>query len=98
MKIGAIVRPNQKGQIVIPKEFRDKLGIDANVTLNLVLRGGGIYLYPIEEVIGVVESEDSYLRILEKTKGSWKDENWAKLRKKRRRLELSASRIRKKQW
>lgn len=43
------------------------------------------------------EGEDSYLRILVKTKGKW-IEDWAKLRKKRRTLELSASKKRKKAW
>lgn len=29
MTIGTIVKPNQKGQIVIPKEYRDELAIDS---------------------------------------------------------------------
>ena len=98
MKIGAVIRSNQKGQIVIPKEYRDELGIDADVSLNLILRGGGIYIYPIEEIIGVAEAEDSYLKILEKTRGSWKSESWGRLRKKRRNIELLASKKRKRKW
>lgn len=98
MKIGTIIKPNQKGQVVIPKEFRDELGINSDVALNLILRGGGIYIYPVEEVIGAVEEENSYLKILEKTKGTWKDEDWENLRSKKRKIELSASKRRKQKW
>ena len=97
MKVGIITKTNQKGQIVIPKEIRESLGIDANVALNLVLRGRGIYIYPVEEVITKVERESSYLRILEKTQGSWEKANWKFLRK-RRKIELSASKKRKRKW
>lgn len=97
MKVGIITKTNQKGQIVIPKKMRDSLGIDANVALNLVLRGKGIYIYPVEEVITKIEKESSFLRILEKTQGSWEKEDWKFLRK-RRKIERSASRKRKRKW
>lgn len=98
MKVGMIAKPNQKGQIVIPKEFRDVLGIDADVSLNLVLRGGGLYIYPVAEVITTIDSDDSYLKILEKTKGRWGGDTWNKARGKRRKIELSASKSRKQAW
>jgi len=98
MKIGSVVKTNQKGQIVIPRDFRDELGIDSTVSLNLILRGGGIYIYPIEEVVSSLEREDSYLKILEKTRGSWGKEDWKNLRRKRRRIELAASKRRKRKW
>lgn len=97
MKVGIITKPNEKGQIVIPKKFRDSLGIDANKSLNLVLRGAGIYIYPIEEVISAIEGENSYLKILEKTKGAWKGEQ-KDLGGKRRKIELSASKRRRQIW
>lgn len=97
MKVGVIIKPNQKGQVVIPKEFRKILGIKNNVPLNIVVRGRGIYIYPVSEVITTAESESSYLKILEKTRGKWK-EPWEKLRKKRRAVELSASKKRKQIW
>lgn len=97
MKVGIIAKPNQKGQIVIPKRFREILGIDKNAWLNLVIRGRGIYIYPVAEVLLPVEGENAYLKVLEKTKGKW-SENWQKLRKKRRAIELSASKRRKKAW
>ncbi len=77
MKIGNFTTPNSKGQIVIPKQLRDALGITPKTPLNLVLRGGGIYIYPIDEVITKLESESSYLSILEKTQGAWtNDKSW----------------------
>ncbi len=44
MKIGSFTTPNDKGQIVIPKEMRDALSIDTNATLNIILAGKGIYI------------------------------------------------------
>lgn len=98
MKIGVITKPNQKGQIVIPKEFRDQLGIKASAPLNLIIRGRGIYVYPILEVITAAESESSYLKVLERTQGSWAGEDWTTLRAKRRKIELKASKQRKQPW
>ncbi len=97
MKVGTITKTNQKGQIVIPKRFRKLLGINPDDLLNLVIRGRGIYIYPITEIITSTEGESSYLKILEKTKGKC-SENWGKLREKRRAIELSASKKRKKRW
>jgi len=98
MKIGTIAKPNQKGQVVIPKKMRRALGIDADVSLNLVLRGNGIYIYPVQEVLTKGEKESSYLEILQKTQGAWAQENWDSLRKKRNQTELSASKERKQAW
>lgn len=98
MKIGSFITPNQKGQIVIPKEIRDALGIDAHVTLNVALAGKGIYIYPIEEFLTKVEGESSYVQLLEKTKGTWADEDWNKLREEKSKIELGASKSRKTPW
>ena len=98
MKVVNITKPNEKGQIVIPKEIRDSLGINTGVSLNLVLRGGGIYIYPITEVVGKIDSESSYLEILKRTKGRWGKEDWQAVRKKRRKTELQASKRRKQEW
>lgn len=95
MKIGTITKTNQKGQIVIPQKIREALGIEAGTILNLVLAGKGIYLYPVEEVITKTEKESSYLQVLKRTQGSWQETNWQSSRKK---IELSASKRRKKQW
>ncbi len=98
MKIGSFTTPNDKGQIVIPKEIRDALHIDSNATLNIVVAGNGIYIYPVEEFIAKGDTEDSYIKLLEKTKGSWMDENSEVVSKKRSHLELKASKSRKKIW
>ncbi len=98
MKVGTIATTNQKGQIVIPKKMRDILGIEPNIVLSLIVRGGGIYIYPIEEVITKAEKESSYFEILKKTQGAWAKENWDSLRKKRAKIELAASKKRKKAW
>jgi len=98
MKVGAITTPNQKGQIVIPKKMRESLGITPNVSLNLMLRGNGLYIQPIKEVLVESEDEDSYQELLKKTQGKWKDEDWQDLRKKRKKIELKASKKRKEKW
>lgn len=99
MKVGFIAEPNKKGQIVIPKQLREALGITPQTPLNLVLRGGGIYIYPIDEVLTRVEGKTSYLAILEKMQGAWAyDKTWDKTEKRRRKIELAASLRRKKAW
>ncbi len=98
MKIGKITQPNKKGQIVIPKKIRQALGIGPDVSLNIVRRGKGIYIHPIEEVITKSEEENSYVEILKRTRGKWKDSNWEETRKKRRKKELEASKKRREQW
>lgn len=97
MKIGTFTTPNEKGQIVIPKEIRDALGIDTNVTLNIMQVGKGIYIYPVEEFITKADEESSYIQLLEKTKGSWRGEYEDDTSKKSQR-ELDASNRRKKAW
>lgn len=98
MKIGTIIRPNQKGQIVIPTKIRKTLGITPSVALNIVLSGGGIYIHPVVEVITKERHENSYVDILQKTQGAWKDEDWGLIRNKRSSKELTASKKRKKSW
>lgn len=97
MKVGNIIKLNQKGQIVIPQEFRKSLDIKSNIPLNIIRRGGGLFIYPIKEVIASFESENSYYKILEKTRGKWK-EYGNKLMAGRRKIELAASKNRKKEW
>lgn len=98
MIISTITRPNRKGQIVLPKNVRKALGIDSNVALNISLRGGGIYIHPVEEVITNEEKESSYLDILLKTQGSWRTGNWNKVRSGRHLKEIQASSRRKRAW
>lgn len=98
MKIGSFTTPNNKGQIVIPKDIRDALGIDTHVMLNITLVGKGIYIYPVEEFLTYAEGENSYVQLLEKTKGAWREEDWKKIRAKKSKIELEASKSRKNVW
>lgn len=101
MKIGNIVEPNSKGQIVIPKKVRDDLGITPNTPLNLVVRGGEICLYPVEGVIRGVITENIRSKIWQKTAGAWADQDWNEYdrkQKERKKIELEASKRRKKAW
>jgi AbrB family looped-hinge helix DNA binding protein len=94
MKVGKVTKATGKGQIVIPKEFREALHVREGTPLHISLKGQGIYIQPIEDIIHQEKSEDSYLQILEKTKGVWKDD-WEETEKKRREIELAASKRRK---
>lgn len=101
MKIGNIVEPNSKGQIVIPKNVREALGIKPNTPLNMVLRGDGIYIYPVEAVLTKTESQgisDVYLELLNKTQGILGSKPYYKNNNARRKLELEASCKRKTAW
>lgn len=98
MKVGIITTPNAKGQIVIPKAIREALGINAKRPVNIVLRGDGIYIHVIKEVIGDTGAESSYLKILEKTGGAWRADNWPQTEIRRRKTELTASKKLKKAW
>lgn len=98
MKIGSFTTPNDKGQIVIPKEIREALHINPTVTLNVILAGNGIYIYPVEEFLTKAEGESSYIKLLEKTKGTWKDEKWDTLKSGKSKIELAASTSRKNSW
>jgi AbrB family looped-hinge helix DNA binding protein len=98
MKIGSFTTTNDKGQIVIPKDIRDTLGIDSHVTLNITVAGDGIYIHPVEEFITKAETESSYLQLLEKTRGTWVEEDWDELRQTKSKTELNASKSRKTSW
>jgi len=98
MNLGVITKPNSKGQIVIPKKFRVELGITSEVLLNLSLRGGGIYITPLDKSLSSKNSRNLFLEMLRKTAGSWAGDSWLKTAEKRRKTELSASRKRKKAW
>lgn len=93
MKIQHMTKPNEKGQIVIPKDLRDELGINAKVFLHLVKKGPGIYIYPVEEVTGSFDTVDSFAAILAKTRGGWGPASAEEKRRERaqRALELKAS-------
>ena len=90
-----ITKPNSKGQVVIPKKFRDELGIDENVLLNLVLSGRGIYITPLERTTFSKDSKNLIIEVLKRTAGSWAGDDWPETEKRRRKIELAASKKRK---
>lgn len=45
--VSKIVRPLAKGQITIPAEFRERLGIDADTLLNVTLLAGKLEITPV---------------------------------------------------
>lgn len=98
MNVGIVARPNLKGQIVIPKQFRDKLGIDENVLLTITLKAGGLFVTPMERGVGTPDSRQLSLTILKKTAGTWMADDWDTTERNRRKIELSASKFRKKAW
>lgn len=99
MKVGIFTEANKKGQIVIPKVMRDSLGINENVLLNIIQKDGGVYIYPVSDVITKIESEDSYSKVLDKTRGAWRfDKGWKKREKEIKRIEIAAARRNKKLW
>ncbi len=100
MKVGIISKPNTKWQIVIPKEIRQKLGITKDHFLHLLIRGNGLFIQPIQEVVHQTDTNDNYLKILEETKGAWGiiQDKENKTEKEKRSEELAASKKRKDLW
>lgn len=97
MNIGIITTPNQKGQIVIPKKYRDKLGITPQLPLNLIIKDNALHVYPINgvEMKHPVDKE-KFSKILKRTQGAWADDkSWDEVRRKRKDLEVRASKRRK---
>lgn len=98
MNIGIISQTNEKGQIVIPKKIRDALGINKNVPLNIIQKDRGIYIHAVEIIQSQEEKNKAFLKILEKTQGTWAGDDWPETEKRRRKIELKASRRRKNAW
>jgi len=84
---------NSKGQIVIPSEFRQRLQIDSKIPLLFQLCENIITITPVVDIITKTSTEDSYLDILKQTKGKW-----GKVKIKNKKIEINASKRRKKAW
>ena len=100
MKSTTISYTNKKGQIVIPKEYRDQLEINEEIALLLKFMGNSIVISPIESISTRADKESSYSDILAKTKGKWGKTDSKQLKKIRQKnsLELKASKERRKAW
>jgi len=64
-------RTNIKGQIVIPKEFRDSLGLDSSSDLKVSILGNSIMITPVVGVLTASDDMSSYKNLLKITKGAW---------------------------
>ncbi|MBI2137674.1 AbrB/MazE/SpoVT family DNA-binding domain-containing protein [Candidatus Woesearchaeota archaeon] len=76
-------RVNDRGQLVIPEDIREDLGITGNSTLIIIERQGELLLKTESEVLKVIE--DKFWKALsqESLKRAWgkEDEIWDKLSK-----------------
>ncbi len=76
--IERFVKSFSKGQITIPKAFREKLGLGDVFWLRLRLEGGKIVAEPVREG----RSTEHYHKRLLKIKGKWfKSKEWQEVRK-----------------
>ena len=95
MNLGIITQTNDKGQMVIPKSYRDTLGINPDVPLQLLLKTDGFYVRMVENVITKNAGSDLYLQLLDNTAGAWADDNWDNTQNQRKIIEKKASQTRK---
>lgn len=98
MKIGKVVNSNSKGQIVIPKEYRELFGIVEDSILTITPKETGLFIQPIQSVVPKVPSKTLYSEILAATVGSWNRTYKKTQDTNKRKLELKASIKRKKTW
>ncbi len=99
MKIQAIVQPNSKGQIVIPKAVRKLLGIDSETQLHLTASGQSFVVTPfVSSEFPKVITKTTYADILSSTKGTWANDSWPETANDREKIELAATKQAKKQW
>lgn len=73
------IKPFSRGQITLPKDYRDYLDIDENSWLKIFLLRNQIIVEPVEEiekgrVVKPSVDRETYLRILKRIKGDWFDE------------------------
>ena len=66
-----IVRSNAKGQIVIPKEFRDILGVIEESDLKISILENSIIITPVTGYITAEDDMELYKNLLEISKGAW---------------------------
>jgi len=68
------VKSFSKGQITVPKEFRDAFGIKHDFWLKLYIESGKLIAEPIEKE----KDQSDYLKKLLNIKGGWLSENEVK--------------------
>jgi AbrB family looped-hinge helix DNA binding protein len=100
MNVGTYVQPTDKGQIVIPADYREELGITKNTLLFIQLYGGSINIQPVTPIMLAPGSNEIYLEFLAKNRGAWGPETpgQKKLTKKMKAMELARSEKLKNAW
>lgn len=99
MNITTIAISNAKGQIVIPKKFRDYLRIKKGGAVNLTLREKYFMVEPILGVVTDTNQSQLFDEILRKTKGTWAGDDWPETEKKRHEFGLAESKkAREEEW
>lgn len=98
MKVGIITQTNEKGQIVIPKKFRDALAISPHTHLYITITGTNLSIAPIKDIVTREYTRDVLVTLLTKTQGSWQDDDFAKTQRKREQIEKEAAKKRRKTW
>ena len=98
MNLTTIAKPNSKGQIVIPKKYRQELNIDENVFVNLILKPDGVLITPLNKSTISSDSKKIFQEILKSTSGAWKGDDWETTEKRRRKIEIQAAKLRKSEW
>lgn len=93
-----VTRPNSKGQIVIPKKFRDQLDIDEEVLLSLIIQGNGVFISPLKRSTSTSDSKQIFQEVLKMTAGAWKGDDWDNTEQRRQKIELQAAKERKTAW
>lgn len=91
-----------RGQITLPKRYRDKLGITPETPLNVTLKNDEIVVRPLENVVIKGEprmikpkiSRRRYLKLLKSMKGiAWTEEDDKLMRLLRKKDEERAKRL-----
>lgn len=99
MNLSTIVtKPNSKGQIVIPKKFREQLDINEEVLLSLIIQGNGVFISPLKRSTFTSDSKQIFQEVLKMTAGAWKGDDWDVTEQKRQQIELQAANERKTAW
>lgn len=94
---GTIISLLARGQITIPKAYRDELGITAKTPLNIIVKDDGIVIKPLMAIIREMKqitvkpkvNKEDYLKIIKNMKGvHWTGKDDIKLQKMRKKEKI----------
>lgn len=88
MDVGVITQVNTKGQIVIPKKYRELLNLNEGSYVNIFPTNRGIFIEPLNHQSNVSKSKEEFLKILEDSAGSWGSETEEEKQDRKERLKL----------